>query len=153
MLILYLKYSYEINENLHHLKSLCYTVDTVLFSMTLDQLQGTRMAKMPPRSETNIPEVQDEMETLVSDPRDRFDDMHKVNSGAQTFHCQLNGMLSESYPTLSLASVFHHFNWISARMTKISNRSQRQIHEQPTAAGKRHKSASGVFMLKFPSDC
>jgi len=33
------------------------------------------MAKMPPRNETNIPEVQDEMETLVSDLHDRFDDM------------------------------------------------------------------------------
>lgn len=62
---------------------------------------------MPPRNETNIPEVQDEMEILVSDLLDRFDDMRKVNSGAQTFHCQLNRMLSESYPTLSLASVFH----------------------------------------------
>ena len=74
---------------------------------------------MPLRNETNIPEVQDETETLVSDLRDRFDDMRKVNSGAQTVHCQLNGMLSESYPTLSLASVFRHFNWISASYERL----------------------------------
>jgi len=75
----------------------------------VDQLQGERHQGMRPK-------------TLVNDLRDRFDDMHeriKVNSGAQTFHCQLNGMLSESYPTLSLASAFNHFNWISVSYKRL----------------------------------
>lgn len=102
-----------------------------------------------------VPAVQDkEVETLISDLRDVVDDMcervrckdPQFNSGVQTFRARYNGMLSNKYPTLSLASALHHFNCTAANYKRAgivgSNRSGRRIHVQPTAAGRRRKSAS-----------
>jgi len=112
---------------------------------------------MPPSKESylEVPGVQDEeVETLVGDLRDVFDDVceririkgPQFSSGIQTFCSHYNGMLSKTYPTLSLVSAFHRFNWTVASYKRLrvmgSNRSGRQIHVQPMAAGRRRKSAS-----------
>ena len=87
---------------------------------------------MPPRKESylEVPEVQDEVETLVGDLRDVFDDMceririkdPQFNSGIQTFCSRYNEMLSKTYPTLSLASAFHRFNWTAASYKRLGVR-------------------------------